>query len=140
MTPTDLPVALGACRLAARIPAPEQVRAAGIVLAVLGLVPYAGRLDPLPTAPGVPAGTEGRTMSLAIQPPPWDEAALCGQTDPDAFFPDVGGSSRAAKKVCRGCLVRAECLEYALAHGERFGIWGGASERERHRMLKARAA
>jgi len=55
MTPADLPVALGVCRLAARLPAPEQVRAAGIVLAVLGLVPYAGRLDPIPTACGHPS-------------------------------------------------------------------------------------
>ena len=55
MTPADLPVALGVCRLAARIPAPEQVPAAGIVLAVLGLVPYAGRLDPIPTACGHPS-------------------------------------------------------------------------------------
>ena len=43
----------------------------------------------------------------------------------------------AAKKVCTGCEVRAECLEYALAHDERFGIWGGLSERERRRLKKA---
>ena len=55
MTPTDLPVALGVCRLAARLPAPEQVPAARRVLAVLGLVPYAGRLDPIPTACGHPS-------------------------------------------------------------------------------------
>jgi len=55
MTPTDRPVALGVCRLAARLPAPEQVPAAARVLAVLGLVPYAGRLDPLPTACGHPS-------------------------------------------------------------------------------------
>ena len=55
MTPADLPIALGVCRLAARLPAPEQVPAAGIVLAVLGLIPYAGRLDPIPTACGHPS-------------------------------------------------------------------------------------
>lgn len=55
----------------------------------------------------------------------WQERALCAQTDPEAFFPEKGGSTREAKKVCRSCEVRAECLEYALEHDERFGIWGG---------------
>jgi WhiB family redox-sensing transcriptional regulator len=68
----------------------------------------------------------------------WQERSLCAQTDPEAFFPEKGGSTREAKKVCVGCEVRAECLEYALAHDERFGIWGGLSERER-RKLKKRA-
>ena len=55
----------------------------------------------------------------------WHERALCAQTDPEAFFPEKGGSTREAKKICTGCEVRAECLGYALAHDERFGIWGG---------------
>ena len=50
---------------------------------------------------------------------------MCAQTDPEAFFPEKGGSTREAKKVCLSCDVRAECLEYALGHDERFGIWGG---------------
>ncbi|MGV8973116.1 MAG: WhiB family transcriptional regulator, partial [Rhodoglobus sp.] len=54
----------------------------------------------------------------------WQERALCAQTDPEAFFPEKGGSTREAKKVCTGCEVRGECLEYALEHDERFGIWG----------------
>lgn len=68
----------------------------------------------------------------------WQERSLCAQTDPEAFFPEKGGSTREAKKVCTGCEVRKECLEYALEHDERFGIWGGLSERER-RKLKKRA-
>ena len=68
----------------------------------------------------------------------WQERSLCAQTDPEAFFPEKGGSTREAKKVCVGCDVRSECLEYALANDERFGIWGGLSERER-RKLKKRA-
>lgn len=67
----------------------------------------------------------------------WQERALCAQTDPEAFFPEKGGSTREAKKVCLGCEVRGECLEYALAHDERFGIWGGLSERERRRLKKS---
>ena len=68
----------------------------------------------------------------------WQEQALCAETDPEAFFPEKGGSTREAKKICTGCEVKAQCLEYALANDERFGIWGGLSERER-RKLKKRA-
>ena len=64
----------------------------------------------------------------------WQEEALCAQTDPEAFFPEKGGSTREAKRVCGGCTVRAECLEAALTNDERFGIWGGLSERERRRI------
>lgn len=68
----------------------------------------------------------------------WADRALCAQTDPEAFFPEKGGSTREAKRVCLTCDVRGECLEYALQNDERFGIWGGLSERER-RKLKKRA-
>lgn len=66
----------------------------------------------------------------------WQERALCAQTDPEAFFPEKGGSTREAKRVCLSCDVRSQCLEYALAHDERFGIWGGLSERERRRLKR----
>lgn len=66
----------------------------------------------------------------------WQTDALCAQTDPEAFFPEKGGSTREAKKICQRCSVRSECLEYALAHDERFGIWGGLSERERRRLKR----
>jgi WhiB family redox-sensing transcriptional regulator len=72
-----------------------------------------------------------------VEEPDWQERALCAQTDPEAFFPEKGGSTREAKRICSGCEVRAECLEYALAHDERFGIWGGLSERERRRLRRA---
>ena len=68
----------------------------------------------------------------------WQTDALCAQTDPEAFFPEKGGSTRDAKRICTTCEVRTECLEYALQNDERFGIWGGLSERER-RKLKQRA-
>ena len=47
--------------------------------------------------------------------------------DPDLFFPERGGDSGSAKQVCRGCVVREDCLEYALANGQNVGIWGGMS-------------
>ncbi|SSC24667.1 Transcription factor WhiB [Klenkia terrae] len=66
----------------------------------------------------------------------WQERALCAETDPEAFFPEKGGSTREAKKICTGCDVKMECLEYALGNDERFGIWGGLSERERRRLRR----
>mgnify|MGYP000911190571 FL=1 len=77
--------------------------------------------------------TDGDDNALA-----WQTDALCAQTDPEAFFPEKGGSTRDAKRICTLCDVRGECLEYALQNDERFGIWGGLSERER-RKLKRRA-
>ena len=68
---------------------------------------------------------------------PWQESAVCRQTDPELFFPEQGGSTREAKKICVGCEVTAQCLQAALDNDEPFGVWGGLSERERRR-LKAR--
>jgi WhiB family redox-sensing transcriptional regulator len=72
------------------------------------------------------------------EPPAWMGDALCAQTDPEAFFPEKGGSTREAKAICRSCAVQAECLDWALDHDERFGIWGGLSERERRRIRNPR--
>ena len=69
----------------------------------------------------------------------WWDLANCLGVDPDLFFPERGASTREAKEVCRGCVVRGDCLEYALAHSEKFGIWGGMSERERRRIRRQRA-
>lgn len=71
---------------------------------------------------------------------PWMDEAICKQTDPEAFFPEKGGSTAEAKRVCMGCPVRRPCLEWALATKERFGVLGGKSERERRKLLKERAA
>lgn len=70
--------------------------------------------------------------------PSWQERALCSQTDPEAFFPEKGGSTREAKRICSRCDARADCLQYAVDSDQRFGIWGGLSERERRR-LKSRS-
>jgi WhiB family redox-sensing transcriptional regulator len=69
----------------------------------------------------------------------WQDEANCLGVDPDLFFPERGASTREAKEVCRGCVVRLDCLEYALVNGEKFGIWGGLSERERRRLRRQRA-
>jgi len=82
------------------------------------------------------SGRAGGPLDDALDELAWQEQALCAQTDPEAFFPEKGGSTREAKRVCLSCQVRSECLEYALAHDERFGIWGGMSERERRRLRR----
>lgn len=69
----------------------------------------------------------------------WQDEANCLGVDPDLFFPERGMDTREAKEVCRGCIVRESCLEYALSNGEKFGIWGGLSERERRRLRRQRA-
>lgn len=77
-----------------------------------------------------------RPAELDDNPLAWQADSLCAQTDPEAFFPEKGGSTRDAKKICASCEVRVECLEYALKNDERFGIWGGLSERERRKLRK----
>ena len=86
-------------------------------------------LEPMPASPRPEAAAGDES---------WRLDALCAETDPEAFFPEKGGSTREAKRVCSGCTVRAECLGSALANDERFGIWGGLSERERRRLRLAR--
>ncbi len=71
--------------------------------------------------------------------PEWYADALCAQVADEPFFPDKGGSIREAKSVCARCPVKAECLAYALDRHERYGIWGGLSERQRRPLWKATA-
>ncbi len=66
----------------------------------------------------------------------WRDYALCAQTDPEIFFPEKGGSNRAAKQVCASCFVRVQCLEWALETQQQHGVLGGLSDRERRRMRR----
>jgi WhiB family redox-sensing transcriptional regulator len=74
------------------------------------------------------------THALAELDSAWPAHALCQGVNPDLFFPPRGGDTREAKQVCAVCPVRVECLDYALELGEKFGIWGGLSERERRKI------
>ncbi|MEE6179119.1 WhiB family transcriptional regulator [Mycobacterium sp. 050134] len=103
-------------------------------LTTMGPAPVALSRPHLTVVPDVPADFEPELESVPADQ--WQDRALCAQTDPEAFFPEKGGSTREAKKICLGCEVRHECLEYALEHDERFGIWGGLSERERRRLKR----
>lgn len=70
----------------------------------------------------------------------WMIRGACNGLAGHLFFPERGESSKEAKAICAGCEVREHCLEHALVAGEKFGIWGGKSERERRRMRRDRRA
>lgn len=72
------------------------------------------------------------------QRPGWQMAAACRGLDTELFFPARGESVSEAKAICAECPVRIDCAEYAFDSGQRFGIWGGATERERRRRRAAR--
>lgn len=68
----------------------------------------------------------------------WMGRGKCLGMNDDPFFPERGASAAVAKEACRACPVQVQCLEYALATNEDFGIWGGTSARERSRILRRR--
>lgn len=67
---------------------------------------------------------------------PWMDDAACAEIGGDLWFPDKGGSTKDAKRICAGCDVREACLDYALRNDEGRGIWGGLSAQERRRLRK----
>lgn len=68
----------------------------------------------------------------------WMLDAACRDRDPSFFFPSDGVGVDIARRVCGECPVQSDCLEYALLHRIDYGVWGGASERERRRILRRR--
>ncbi len=68
----------------------------------------------------------------------WRQHGACRGVDPDIFYPVSDEEADPAKAICATCPVREPCLEYALANRERDGVWGGATERERRRMIRQR--
>ena len=69
----------------------------------------------------------------------WMSHGNCAHRDPSMFFPSDGVGVEIARKACEGCPVKTQCLEYAIAERIDHGVWGGTSERERRRIIKARA-
>lgn len=83
----------------------------------------------------------------SLAPSAWQDSAACRFEDRDLFFPPDEERGRyaafreaAAKQICRGCAVAGECLDYALAADERYGVWGGLSAEERERLRRGRRA
>lgn len=85
-------------------------------------------------------GTPRFDLAALPKAPPWMAEALCAQVDPDGFFPEKGGGTRAMKRVCAQCPVTEQCLRYALDRDESHGVWGGKSATERRKLVRARAA
>ncbi|WP_425604932.1 WhiB family transcriptional regulator [Actinomycetospora termitidis] len=83
----------------------------------------------------VPGELYAALAVAAGETPAWHRDALCAQADPEAFFPEKGGSPAEAKQVCRRCPVREQCLTDAIAHDERFGVWGGVGTRKQRQTL-----
>jgi len=85
-------------------------------------------LDELTIAPGVES---------------WVQQASCRDA-PVSFYPPLGGESAfarkqrelAAKRVCAGCTVRIDCLDYSLRVRERLGVWGGLTPTERQELQR----
>jgi WhiB family redox-sensing transcriptional regulator len=74
----------------------------------------------------------------ALSTATWRKRAACRGIDPEVFYPVSDEDAEEAKAICAGCPVRQACLEHALGHREREGVWGGATERERRRILRQR--
>ena len=97
-----------------------------------------------------PTGTVGATPLVDRPPrldellalPAWHADAACREQPAISFFPDQGQGTAAAKRVCARCLVRRECLEYALEHedgdGEAHGVWGGTTPSQRRDIRAGR--
>jgi WhiB family redox-sensing transcriptional regulator len=70
--------------------------------------------------------------------PAWRQKAACRGVDPDIFYPVSEEEAEEARAICRACPVLESCLEWALTNRERDGVWGGATERERRRIIRQR--
>jgi WhiB family redox-sensing transcriptional regulator len=75
---------------------------------------------------------------LSVETRNWANRAICRNLDTNDFFPGRGESVNIIKVVCKACPVVKPCLEYAMRNSERFGIWGGTSERERRKMRSSK--
>ena len=76
--------------------------------------------------------------NIVLQTKAWLDLGACRGLDPGIFYPDTDDEAVEAKEICAGCAVQATCLEYALSHREKEGVWGGATERERRRIIRQR--
>jgi WhiB family redox-sensing transcriptional regulator len=82
------------------------------------------------------AGPAAAAFELRTGLAAWTELALCAEVGPGLFYPEKGEPSAPAEKICQGCEVRRQCLAGALERQEKWGVWGGLSERKRRRLLR----
>jgi WhiB family redox-sensing transcriptional regulator len=93
-----------------------------------------------PLVLGYGRGDERHVRAGSVRDLSWREVGACKGLEPEVFYPDPDDETEAAvaKAVCTTCSVRVACLEYALNHREKEGVWGGATERERRRIVRQR--
>jgi hypothetical protein len=72
---------------------------------------------------------------MRVSLPFFDGVAACAETDPELWFPEKGGATAAAKRICDGCEIRLSCLQWSIDRREQHGLWGGVSENQRKRLL-----
>jgi WhiB family transcriptional regulator, redox-sensing transcriptional regulator len=70
--------------------------------------------------------------------PVWRRHSACRGLDPEIFYPETDERAEVAKQVCGTCTVQETCLEFALQGREKEGVWGGATEKERRRIIRQR--
>ncbi len=90
---------------------------------------------PPPVRPGQ-GGTQKERADMKSMA--WRSQARCKGIDPEVFYPISDEEADEAKSICAECPVRVACLEFALAARERDGVWGGATEKERRRIIRQR--
>jgi WhiB family transcriptional regulator, redox-sensing transcriptional regulator len=73
-----------------------------------------------------------------MNPRSWVDDAACRGLDPTIFYPATDEEADTAKEICAACPVQAACLEHAIGNREHNGVWGGATERERQRIIRRR--
>ena len=66
----------------------------------------------------------------------WRDAAACRGMNPNIFYPEARSDEDAAKRICRECVVQNECITSALINGEKDGIWGGSTPKERTAIMR----
>ena len=73
-------------------------------------------------------------------PPPgsWRFDGACVGVGPEVFYPESGKRPLEALALCAVCVVRSECLEYAIEHNQHWGVWGGLTERQRFALKRER--
>lgn len=77
-------------------------------------------------------------MVVTVKQIVWRELGACKGLEPSIFYPEDEAEAEDAKAVCEQCAVRVACLEFALNAREKQGVWGGATERERRRIIRQR--
>lgn len=106
---------------------------------------------PVRTYPGGRGGWQQAAAAIAATTAldePWRDQAACIDADPDIFFPPDNGTPgplqtgyyREARTYCDRCEVRQECLNYAIANNEKYGLWGGHTPKQRQQLRRRRSA